>query len=346
MAKAKKVEAMPISQFGAHPSDLGGGYLLFGEEDYLKRHYFDAVKKATVEEGDIFNHYEINSDNYTPSMLINCLEALPVMADKKLVEMRDMAGVFAQKDTFEQLCDILSTADNYPETLTVLYLLDGEANETVISKLSGVLKPVEAKRETPPRVAKWASRHFGENGVYADLDCCMKIAENCNCDMFTVAGEIDKLSAYVKANGRERLEMKDVTGLTADVFETTSFGLANAILSGNASSAFEIIRDCEVRKEKEEIVLSGITSTLCDLYAIKLYQVKGMPVSVAASELKWHEYKAKLYNGSASKIEIGRIENILGLCRNADLMIKSGTTEKYLIIERLAAEAIIKKNGR
>ena len=81
---------MTPSEFKAELKKLSGGYLFYGEEDYLKRYYLNALRKQTVTEGDVFNHIVINSESYTPERLSASLEALPVMADKKLVEVNSL----------------------------------------------------------------------------------------------------------------------------------------------------------------------------------------------------------------------------------------------------------------
>ena len=98
---------MTPSEFKSELKTLSGGYLFYGEEDYLKRHYLLSARKETVCDGDVFNHIIINSEHYTPEYLSSVIEALPVMADKKLIEINSLHYSSMTENELEQFCAVV-----------------------------------------------------------------------------------------------------------------------------------------------------------------------------------------------------------------------------------------------
>ena len=77
--------------------DISGGFLFFGDEDYLKLHALRSAREAVCPDPslEIFNDIRIDGSEFDPAALANALPTLPVMADKKLIEVTglDMSGV-------------------------------------------------------------------------------------------------------------------------------------------------------------------------------------------------------------------------------------------------------------
>ena len=66
-----------------------GAYLLFGEEDYLKRYYASEIRRAVVGDSPYapFNHILFSPDNFTAGAAADALVTPPVFEEKKLIEL-------------------------------------------------------------------------------------------------------------------------------------------------------------------------------------------------------------------------------------------------------------------
>ena len=66
---------------------LSGGYLFFGEEDYLKLHTLNSARAAVCPEESFafFNDMRIDALDLSAQSLLDALMPLPMMADKKIV---------------------------------------------------------------------------------------------------------------------------------------------------------------------------------------------------------------------------------------------------------------------
>ena len=101
-----------------------GSFVFYGEEDYLKNHYRTMIYNAIMEEGmEAFNYFPISfspavmTKEEAISRLSDAALALPVMQDKKLIVISDLAPATLPKDLFESLCSILSQTNESDDTV-------------------------------------------------------------------------------------------------------------------------------------------------------------------------------------------------------------------------------------
>ena len=340
---------MTPSEFKSELKKLSGGYLFYGEEDYLKRHYLLSARKETVCDGDVFNHIIINSEHYTPEYLSSVIEALPVMADKKLIEINSLHYSSMTENELEQFCAVVERLPEYEYNVLIVYTEPDELDEgrkssasAELKRLSSVLKPVCFEGQTPSKLADWTYKHFVKELIIAPHDLITKLVNICGGDMYTLSNEIDKLCCYIKAQGRDRLTEEDVNTVCSERKDIAEFEFANAILDGSTDRAFNVLSEMKKSKEKPEIILSGISKTIGDLFIIKTMLGDGYSLDFISKKMAYHSYKVTLYAKSASKTDIGVLKALNERCYEADKLIKSTSADAYAILERLAVEASIR----
>ena len=114
MAKKPTGPAAGVEQL---KSDLkaktpGRFYILYGEEDYLRRYYLEQLKKQVLDDLTAdFNFHRLNAENFSVELLADCIEALPMMAERTLILAEDV-DLFAQAET-ERLCELLTDLPDY-----------------------------------------------------------------------------------------------------------------------------------------------------------------------------------------------------------------------------------------
>ena len=61
---------------------LSGGYLFYGDEDYLKGFALRSVKEELCSDPTyaLFNHIELDAMDYSPDALLDAMMPLPMMA--------------------------------------------------------------------------------------------------------------------------------------------------------------------------------------------------------------------------------------------------------------------------
>ena len=88
-------------------SGLSGGYLFFGDEDYLKQLDLDGARKAVApdEVFAFFNDLRIDALDFTPSKLLDALMPMPMGADMKIVTVTGLSLDGMKPSEVEALCD-------------------------------------------------------------------------------------------------------------------------------------------------------------------------------------------------------------------------------------------------
>lgn len=344
---------MTPNEFRAELKKLSGGYLFCGEENYLKRHYLDALRKASVDVSDVFNHISINSESYTPERLFSAIEALPMMAEKKLIEISSLPFSQMKEDELDEFCSVMQRLSDYEYNIVVVYTETDEldigtdkAPSKEFAMLCKHLTPVVFAKETPARLASWTAKHFASELIIAPPDEVRLLLDRCGCDMFALSNEIDKLSCYLKSQGRERLTKEDIILICGERKEIAAFDFANAILDGDPKRAFSILDEMKNQKEKPELILAGISRVVGDLVIIRTMLDRGLTYLQISEKLKgikgngsFSDKKVALYAKNASRTTPERLNRLAERCYDADMLIKSTPLDKYVVLERLVAEA-------
>ena len=149
----------------------------------------------------------------------------------------------------------------------------------------------------------------------------------------------DKLfTEYNHTVAQVLLTAADIDLVTAATKELEPFALSGAVLDGDTDRALSILRTMEEKRVRPFSAFAGIYSTYIDLYRVRACLDAGLPVSEVAKKLKMHEYRTKLYAAAAKKTTSARLGVVLSLCREADLAIKSESSD-YGRLRALVCEA-------
>ncbi len=322
---------------------INGGFLFFGEEDYLKSFCLRSVRDYVLCDPTfaVFNEISIDPLDYSPSALANALMPPPMMSDSKLVSIVGMNISELKSSELEELCDTLSLLTEYDYNIFILSVPSGLLDEgtpkkpsAALSALGKHLTPVRFDPIPPAKLAAWVEKHFFHHGVTASPAVANLLIERCGRSMFTLAGETEKIAYYVLAQSRTVVTADDVTNVSCSVLDSDAYALANAILDGRQSDAIEALAVMKFRRIEPVAIVGEVSGVVCNLLSIKLLQKAGEPISEIARTLKLNEYKAKLYATAASSKSEERLRRALMLCSDADLATKL-SAQGYTAIERL-----------
>lgn len=335
---------MTEAEFRQELKDLKGGYLFYGDEDYLKLSYAKEVQKRVLDGAfDDFNHIVIYGEDYSAPELSGAIASLPMMAEKKLVEVRSLDFKSLKKDEILALGEALEALEDCDHTILIMradsHLFDAgrpKAPSELFKLLTKHLTPVEFSFPVPARLSSWILRHFSEGNISFSPELCDYLVDICGHSMWTLANEIDKLCAYAGANSINTIDKKIIDLVCCKSIEYDDFQLTNMLLDGNNALVFETLRRQKLNHEPANVILFSVVKMYTELYAVsRLYQA-GMNKAQIASTLKIHEFKVGKYLTRISRSSPARIERMLELCRDADLQSKSlQNLDTYGALERL-----------
>ena len=326
-------------------SSLKGGYLFFGDEDYLKQFDLDAARKliAPDEAFAFFNDFRIDALDFTPDKLIDALMPLPMGADAKIISVTGLSIDTMRPSELDALCDALQMLSEYDYNVVIVSVPAGLLNpgylpkrpSAALQKLSEHLTPVQFDRSTPAKLQAWCAKHFEHNGVSASPDACRTLIELCGQEMFILAHEVDKLSYFVLAENRREVSVEDVRSIAIATSEYDAFAFANALLESRYADALSVLSTMKQRRVEPIAALSEITRVFCDLYTVFSLTDAGLTAYDVQKQTKMHEYKVRLYQKSALSSGRQKLLRALSLAAEADTLLKLSASDGYAAIERV-----------
>lgn len=331
--------------------ELSGAYLLFGDEDYLKAHASGQIREAvlTDESFAVFNEIVLDPQSFSPSDLADALAA-PAMSfgidDKKLIAVRGLSFETMKAAVVDELVKALALLEEYDHNVVLITVPSGQIDtgrlpkkpSALLKKLGSVMTLVHFEEQTPARLASWAVRHFEHLGVRADTGLCGALINKCGRSMYVLSQEIEKLSYFIKYNGRDTLTEKDIEAVAIAALDCDTFDLTNAIIRGDRAGALSVLEVLRFRRVEPLMVLGEISSTLVLMARILSHLEFTSNIKEIATATATHEYrvgvivKALSTDPAASK---DRVQRAIELCAYVDEKMKGFGTGGYELVERL-----------
>ncbi len=323
---------------------LGGGYLFFGDEDYMKGFDLKAAREAICpdETFAIFNDVQLDALSYSASALLDALIPPPMMTEQKIVTVSGVNISGLRQGELEELLEALAELPKYDYNVVIISVPAGQLDEgnppkrpsATLTKLCEHLTPVYFEPVSGARLVSWVGKHFEHHGVSASPAVCSALIEHCGRSMFVLSEETAKLAYYALWNGRCEISLEDIKNVSVAEISSDTFALANAIVDGRAEDAMNALSVMKFYRVEPIVVMSEVCRVVCDLFSVKVLCEQGMQPSELASALKMNEYKARLYINGASQKSLGKLRRAIELCSEADLKLKL-SPKGYIPIERL-----------
>ncbi len=318
-------------------------YFFFGEEDYLKNATLGQAREILGGDPafDIFNNVTLDGREYTADRLLDALAPPPMMAESKLVILHGLNLTELKQSEFAEFCQVLESLADYDYNTLIVTAPSGGFDPGGAKRPSAQLKaiselavPVQFDHPTPAKLAAWAQKHYAAHGAFASPQVAQYTVDVCGRDMFTLAGEIDKVACYALAHGKQEVTERDVDAVTIPATEIGAFALANAISEGRRADALVILDDMRFRRVEPVVVLGEISGVYSDMLAIKTLADKGLSAPEIASALKMNEYKLARYQKSLRGMSTERVHALICAAARADTEVKSGG-KSYAPLEKL-----------
>ncbi len=323
---------------------LAGGYLFFGDEDYMKAYSVGAAKRTVCEDETfaLFNDMKIDVMDYSAGALLDALMPMPMMSDKKIITVNGLNVSALKPKELDDLCDVLATLPEYDYNVLIISVpatMIEEGNlpkypSSILKRLGEHLTLVHFDTVTGAKLVSWVGKHFQHNGAQASPEVCSFLINYAGKSMYTLANETEKLSYYVLQNGRNTVTKEDVLKVSIAEISTDAFTLANAILDGRSEDAVNALAVMKFRRVDPIILLGEVSRVICDLISVKALAEEGCPVGEIAAILKMNEYKTKLYAQGAAGKSMQKLKTAVELCSEADIAIKL-SPQGYIAIEKL-----------
>jgi len=306
-------------------------YLLYGEEDYLRKQYRDKLKNALVNDGDTLNYHYFEGKNVNVGEIIDLAETMPFLAEKRVIIMENTELVKADADRLaEYLKDIAETV--------ILILV-----ETKTDKRSVLYKAIqtkgtacEFKAQDENTLKRWIASKVKAENKNITMDAVNMLLDMTGSDMANISSELEKLFSYTLK--KDNITREDVETICTKRLNNIVFELAETMANKQQKKALDLYHGLLAQKETSLGLLALISRHFTKMLEVKEMGNNGYHYRTIAEKLGLHPYVTQKYESQASKYKLGEIRGILQACADTDAGIKSGKIDKDLAVELIIIE--------
>ena len=317
-------------------------YVLYGAESYLTEQYARKIADATVEPGmDAFNLQKFDGQTVTLSQLEEAVEALPLMAERKCVLVRDMDATGAEADRLLELISRL------PDSCVLVFWQmtvqpdkRKKAWQNFLDQAEAVGVVVNFEKKTPTDAAKMLVSGAKRRGCQLDPRDALYLVEQAGNDLNLLLHELDKLCALATDGAITR---QSIDAAATKNLETRVFDLSKAILRRDAATAYALLHQLAVAREEPVAILGVLSSAYADLYRAKVAATAGQPADSLAADFKVYKGKEfRLRNAArdASRMSVAMLRDCLDILAKADTALKLSHSGDRTVLEQTVTQLI------
>lgn len=222
----------------------GGGapdpvYYLHGEEDILKEEAVRVLLDRAVDPSlRDFNVDVRSAPDLDPAALRALVDTPPMMAERRVVILRNVEGFRAKSRTRDELLKYLSR----PNPTTTLILVQG-GEDAADAGLAAHATTVAVDRLPPDRVKRWIAHRVEHIGAKIEPDAAELLGQATAHDLAAISQELDKLAAIASggAGGNRVITVADVSDAVGVRRGETLDDLVTAALERRVGAAARLL---------------------------------------------------------------------------------------------------------
>lgn len=308
-------------------------YLLYGEEEYLKKQYRDRLKNAIAGD-DTMNYSYYDSDNASVKDIIDVCETLPFFAQKRLVIMENTGFL---KSSNDELADYIKHIPDY--LVVVMVEKDVDKRNKVYKAVDSVGYICEMKPQTTATLEKWIAGLLAKDNLKISREACDLILDKTGAGMDYIRQETEKLVSYCQ--GRDVVTVGDVEKVCATQTTSHIFDMISAIANKKQQQALDLYYDLLELKEPPMRILYLIVRQFNGILQVKDLMSMGISGKEIASKIGAAPFVVGKYQAQAKYFEMNTLLDALNECAKTEEAVKQGRLN-----DRLGVELIIIKYSK
>ncbi len=310
-----------------------GVYVIYGEEDYLKKVYTDKIVKRTVDGAFAeFNFHSFDGKETTLSEIYESAVSVPMMAETKCVLVKDFP-----LDTVDDSEQLETLIEDCPEDCALVFSFltyepKGAKWNKVLKLFEHSAYTVKLDKKSVSDLVKTVQNGAAKRGVPFAKGVADYFVSCVGSDFNTLLNELEKLCAYAQ----EEIKKSDVDAVCVKSLESKVFDMIKDLTAGRFDASFRKLGQLFEQREDEFQILGALIATYSDIYRAKAAVKSGGRAEMIA---KYYNYAGKEFrltnaarNGSSLSFEA--IGECISILLEADTQMKSTSISKRLILEQ------------
>lgn len=321
-------------------------YFLYGEETYLTAHYAARIADLAAGQQEMggFNRQSFDGQSASFDAIEEAAEALPLMAERKCVLIRDY-DVAAGAAAHDRLLALVSDP---PESCVLIFWQDAVQPDLKKSAKWKAFAAAAEKsgccvcfaRKTTGDVVRLLCSGAARRGCSLTADNARLLVERCGNDLHLLNHELDKLAAL--AGGGEITRTAIEAAATRNL-ESSVFDLSKALLQNHYEKSYTILNNLLAQQEEPVAILAVLSGAYADLYRAKAAALAGIQAAELAPDFGYKGREWRLRNAArdCARLSLSTLRESLEILAKADGMLKSSRTDKRVVLEQTAAKLIV-----
>ena len=310
-------------------SSLPSVMIFEGDEEQLKQEALSDLRRSILPAGMEALNETVLEDPDTDRLIADA-ETQPFMSDRRLIVVRDLPALSGRAEADEKL---ISWIPSVPETTVLLFYCTGKPDGrkklyNTVKKLGGIVT-FSALRGS--ELVRFVTDAFNEAGKTCDDRTAEYLIFTVGDNAGLLRSEIAKLSSY--ACDRPSVLTSDVTALATPSTECTVFQMIDAVVSGQKSRAFSLLRNQLLNGTDRMSILSMLLRQYRLLQHVKIMQYEKRSADFILSALGVPSFAVEQYLRQASGYSGSQVKTAVSICFDAEYALKSGRIQQEGAVE-------------
>lgn len=308
-------------------------YLIYGEEEYLKKQYRDKLRTAIAGD-DTMNYSYFEGDKINVKDVLAIADTMPFFADHRLIVIENSGFI---KSSNEELADYIK---EIPVYLIMVFV------ESAIDKRNKVYKAItdkgyegyvtEMNAPSTAQLQAWIAGLLKAEGKTINRSAVELLLSKTGAGMDLIRTELDKLVSYCM--DRTEVTAQDVEEVCVSQTTNKIFDMVAAIGMKNTDQALKLYYDLLTLKEPAMRILYLIVRQFNGLLQTKDGINRGMSQSEMAKAIGVAPFVISKYLPQSKLFSVAQLKEALKECADVEEAVKTGRLD-----EKIAVELIIVK---
>ncbi len=322
-------------------------YLIYGDEDYLKKFYTDSlVAKVVPPELESFNFDRFEGKNLDLRDVFDRAEMMPMMAERRCIVVENCKLESMNEIDFELLSSYCSNPSDF--SVVIFHQKSPDFSPVKAKKAVGCISKIGAvcllnKRQGTDLIKPLISSAKKQNCALT-TQMANYLVSVVGDDFNTLINELSKVCHYC---GEGEITKKHIDDVAVKTDDAKIYYLTKALIGGDFDKAFEVLHILIRQKIEPEYILGTLVSTYVDMYRAKISLTNGERAEALSEPFKYGKLEFRLTNGGrdASKISVDTLRLCLEELSKADMKLKNGRDLPVVVLEQLMVKLFLIRSG-
>ena len=242
--------------------------------------------------------------------------------------------------------ELLELFSNLPDYVCLVFIYDTIAfkpdrRRRINTDLLSKADVVEFAAQEMTQLRKWITEHFEDAGKHISVRDAEYMVFITGGDMFTLLGEIEKVSAYSES---ETVSRADIDAVTTPVLDAVAYKMTDALVAGNTVTAMQILDELLRMREVPQKILFSVSLKMRQLLAARVWLESGLDKDtyMEVCGIKF-DFQASQLLSSARKMSLSGCRSAVQACSESAYQLNSSSSPEACLIELVAKLALLRK---